>query len=52
MTGAPATPAPYRRTIFFAVILGANLQVLDTIMATVALTGMQGALSATQDEIT
>jgi MFS transporter, DHA2 family, multidrug resistance protein len=51
-TVAAAVPAPYRRTIFFAVILGANLQVLDTTMATVALTRMQGALSATQDEIT
>ena len=34
-TVAAAVPAPYRRTIFFAVILGANLQVLDTTMATV-----------------
>jgi DHA2 family multidrug resistance protein len=34
------------------VVLGANLQVLDTTMATVALPRMQGPLSATQDEIT
>lgn len=45
-------PMPYRRTIFFGVVLGANLQALDTTMATVALPRMQGALSATQDEIT
>jgi DHA2 family multidrug resistance protein len=47
----PAAQVPYRRTIFFGVVLGANLQALDTTMATVALPRMQGALSATQDEI-
>jgi DHA2 family multidrug resistance protein len=45
-------PAPHRGIIFFAVVMGANLQALDTTMATVALPHMQGALSATQDEIT
>ena len=45
-------PPPHRGIIFFAVVVGANLQVLDTTMATVALPRMQGALSATQDEIT
>lgn len=39
---APAPPR-YRSIIFFAVVLGANLQVLDTTMATVALPRMQGA---------
>ena len=48
---APA-PARHRGIIFFAVVIGSNLQVLDTTMATVALPRMQGALSATQDEIT
>ena len=41
----------YRLLIFVGVVLGANLQILDTTMATVALPHMQGALSATQDEI-
>ena len=45
-------PVPHRRILFFAVVVGANLQALDTTMATVALPRMQGALSATQDEIT
>ena len=36
----------------FGVALGANLQTLDTTMAAVALTRMQGALSASHDEIT
>jgi MFS transporter, DHA2 family, multidrug resistance protein len=45
-------PVPHRRMLFFAVVVGANLQSLDTTMATVALPRMQGALSATQDEIT
>ena len=54
MTNTVETPAPpmqYRLLIFVGVVLGANLQVLDTTMATVALPHMQGALSATQDEI-
>ena len=41
----------FRLLIFVGVVLGANLQVLDTTMATVALPRIQGALSATQDEI-
>jgi len=41
----------YRLLIFAGVVLGANLQVLDTTMATVALPRIQGTLSATQDEI-
>ena len=41
----------YRILIFVGVVLGANLQVLDTTMATVALPRIQGSLSATQDEI-
>ena len=41
----------YRLLIFVGVVLGANLQILDTTMATVALPQIQGALSATQDEI-
>ena len=56
---SPATPesapqdAPlrYRLLIFAGVVLGANLQVLDTTMATVAMPRIQGSLSATQDEI-
>jgi DHA2 family multidrug resistance protein len=36
----------------FGVALGANLQTLDTTMAAVALTRMQGALSASHHEIT
>jgi hypothetical protein len=40
-------PAPHRRILFFAVVVGANLQALDTTMATVALPHMQRALSAT-----
>ena len=54
MTNTVETPAPpmqYRLLIFVGVVLGANLQVLDTTMATVALPHIQGALSATQDEI-
>ena len=42
----------YRLLIFAGVVLGANLQVVDTTMATVALPRIQGSLSATQDEIT
>tara|TARA_Y100001960_G_scaffold332521_1_gene433345 strand:- start:359 stop:1849 length:1491 start_codon:yes stop_codon:yes gene_type:complete len=41
----------YRLLIFVGVVLGANLQVLDTTMATVALPRIQGTLSATLDEI-
>ena len=41
----------YRLLIFAGVVLGANLQTLDTTMATVALPRIQGTLSATQDEI-
>jgi DHA2 family multidrug resistance protein len=41
----------FRLLIFVGVVLGANLQVLDTTMATVALPRIQGSLSATQDEI-
>ena len=48
---APAPPMQYRLLIFVGVVLGAILQVLDTTMATVALPRIQGALSATQDEI-
>ena len=48
---APPPPIRYRLLIFVGVVLGANLQVLDTTMATVALPRIQGALSATQDEI-
>lgn len=48
---APAAPMRYRLLIFAGVVLGANLQVLDTTMATVAMPRIQGSLSATQDEI-
>jgi DHA2 family multidrug resistance protein len=48
---ADLTPVPYQKTIFFGVVLGAILQVLDTTMATVAMPHIQGSLSATQDEI-
>lgn len=53
-SAAPVTPAAqsrYRLLIFIGVVLGADLQVLDTTMATVALPRIQGSLSATQDEI-
>ena len=51
-TSIASEPIRHRGIIMLGVILGANLQVLDTTMATVALPRMQGALSATQDEIT
>jgi DHA2 family multidrug resistance protein len=49
--GSPDAPMQYRLLIFAGVVLGANLQTLDTTMATVALPQIQGTLSATQDEI-
>jgi DHA2 family multidrug resistance protein len=51
VAGQPETAMRHRILIFAGVVLGANLQTLDTTMATVALPRIQGALSATQDEI-
>ncbi len=50
-SGQQAQTTPHRLLIFVGVVLGANLQVLDTTMATVALPRIQGTLSATLDEI-
>ena len=49
--GTQDVPMRNRLLVFAGVVLGANLQVLDTTMATVAMPRIQGTLSATQDEI-
>jgi len=50
-SGTQDVPMKNRLLVFAGVVLGANLQVLDTTMATVAMPRIQGTLSATQDEI-
>jgi DHA2 family multidrug resistance protein len=51
-TGAPAAPPVNRFMITVSIMLATIIQALDGTIANVALPHMQGALSATQDQIT
>ncbi|MCQ0986882.1 DHA2 family efflux MFS transporter permease subunit [Jiella marina] len=50
--GSETKPVPYKGLITVSIMLATVMQVLDTTIANVALPNMQGALGATQDQIT